>query len=512
MTEEQKKEYLEYLKKEHNLNDAQAEEYYQYVSSEEAPVFTQRKLNLPFNERFAVKNIASSPEAGAQYLKKLHPDMDFKVHEGEIYGKNIGGEEYEALDPNLSAGVIRSLLDLPADIADVGTDILKGSAASAGAVAGSAVNPVVGGYLGAGAGAGLVEGLKQKIGEMYGIENNINPTAIGVDMATAGIPLEKLIKPLSDPIKKLTSKLGEKIYKSSPMLSAIDKEFIKQNPRYRDSKTFGPSDVLNKYGIKGTNEQIAEQTDDLLEKLLAKRQSLLDLASDKGAEVDSKKIQDELKGFLKSAMEDRNPYRAEAAKQVESKLLDYSKLTPSPEKVEPILDVLGVKLGEKITPAVKAPSPKEMSQINSDFYKYFDSAYRQNNLGDLESSMIKNLGKTTKEEIESSVGRTLGEADRQSLSSLNDEMSKLLAVQKTIGNKGAQQGKRIFTEMDAMSLGYNPAVFALKQGGKFWNSDLGRTSIGRALQENKGLRPESKMWNLLLLDMAKDQLGGKNEK
>ncbi len=211
-TPEQEKEYQELLARSKARLDAlkaQKEEMIAKSISEEA------SPDVSFKERFIAKNLGSSPESMAAYLRQEHPEMGVVVHKGNVYLKKPGQEKYLAMDP---AG-----FDLQ-DITDIAYDIpastAQGAATTAAAGAALPAGPVASfaaGSAAAGASTGATELLKQYLGEKLGIPQNINTGAIGEAAAVgalapaAGAVVGKGIELGSKGVKYL----GGKIYNSA---------------------------------------------------------------------------------------------------------------------------------------------------------------------------------------------------------------------------------------------------------------------------------------------------------
>lgn len=173
-----------------------------YATLPDAPNIVQEMHpDFGVGERLLLKNFANSPEAGAAYLKKKHPEMDIQVHQGQIIGKKPGEAEYRALDPDPSFFSTQFIKDLPLDVADVGTDAVQGVASGmaagvAGAAGAAATLPSGGwGALPAAATAGgatnaALEASKQKLGAYFGIPQEVSGKQVAIaGLAGAASPL-----------------------------------------------------------------------------------------------------------------------------------------------------------------------------------------------------------------------------------------------------------------------------------------------------------------------------------
>ena len=130
--------------------------------------------NFSFKDRFIAQNLASPPEKKIEYMKQMHPEMDIKLVDGQVFGKNPNEKQYKALVP-----VTTSLEDLT-DKAHLLPDIAIQGGATA---LGTAIEPGAGTIAGGAAGSAVDEYLKQKLGETLGIKGNVNPSQI----LTAGL-------------------------------------------------------------------------------------------------------------------------------------------------------------------------------------------------------------------------------------------------------------------------------------------------------------------------------------
>lgn len=139
-------------------------------------VFNEEESNpdITFKQRFVAKNFGSNPEAMAGYLKEQNPNLDVKVHNGNVYAKSPGDTEYKALDP-------RSWTDWQ-DAFDLVSDAVQIPVSTAIASLGGVSAGLPGLAAGWALANGVSESLKQQAGSALGIKNNEDPTNIGISM------------------------------------------------------------------------------------------------------------------------------------------------------------------------------------------------------------------------------------------------------------------------------------------------------------------------------------------
>ncbi len=144
------------------------------------PVVQEMHPAFSAADRLVVKNFTNNNEAAVNYLQKRHPNLEVKVDDdsGQIQARARDGSEpeYRVLDPD--TGFFSK--DILSDVGDIGYDALAGvgtSAATAAAgLAGGAGTLGVGALPAAAAGgaaaSGSLELLRQKLGNMFGVEQD----------------------------------------------------------------------------------------------------------------------------------------------------------------------------------------------------------------------------------------------------------------------------------------------------------------------------------------------------
>jgi hypothetical protein len=212
--------------------------------------------SISLGERMIAKNFGSTPEAMANYIKQEHPDMDVKVHEGEVFAKSPTDKDYKALDPKgfFGKGMFHPSTWDWKDFGDIPADVVAGIAQGAAGTAGAAAGLPGAAAATAGATAGT-EALKQMLGDKLGIPDNYNlkeglvNTAIGG--ATPGVG--KLIGKVAAPVGEAVANAGKGIYNS-----AFDKVDRALMTKYGKSSI---ADILREKGFVGGMNEAAIAAD-----------------------------------------------------------------------------------------------------------------------------------------------------------------------------------------------------------------------------------------------------------
>lgn len=156
----------------------------------DAPVVQEQSPGVSAYDRFLIKNFATNPQVGIDYLKQKNPGADVRHVGGQTVIKLPGETSYKVLDPD--TGIISS--DFLGDVGDIAGDVARGAltgmAATAGGLAGSAAGPLGAatgsGVAAAGAGGGL-EYLRQKLGQLGGLPQEVNPDLIREEAMLSGV-------------------------------------------------------------------------------------------------------------------------------------------------------------------------------------------------------------------------------------------------------------------------------------------------------------------------------------
>lgn len=177
-------------------------------SSSAPSAVQQAHPDFTLADRLKIKWTSSEDDPQAiQYLKGQHPNMDIKLQDGQIVGKNPGESEYGYLDPSSGFGPKAGLKEGFKDALDLGYDaatglVATGSGAGAGLL--SFGNPAAV-AAGGGAGAYVMKDAQQKLGKWFGVRSD-NPGADKTEKivagVTGGLPLGQLAK---IPTKALTT-------------------------------------------------------------------------------------------------------------------------------------------------------------------------------------------------------------------------------------------------------------------------------------------------------------------
>lgn len=135
-------------------------------------------------DRAIVKNFANSNTTGVNYLQKKYPDHEVKMEGDQYLMRKRGARDWNTLDPDTGFFSKDFLNDAGDVIFDVGAGTASGIASGA---AGAAALPTGVAALPAAAAAGGatnagLEYLRQKLGNMFGIDQDVS----GTDVAAAG--------------------------------------------------------------------------------------------------------------------------------------------------------------------------------------------------------------------------------------------------------------------------------------------------------------------------------------
>lgn len=469
MDENQKKEYLSYLQKDHGLTSEQASEYLAYTQQQNSPsedaveYKKDMSADIPMKQRFVAKNFAGSPEAQVGYLSKELPEKEFTVKDGDVFARDKGTKNnYAAIDP--SGFDMQDITDIAYD---VGAGGLQGLATTAAAAAGSAAGGVgaipAGIAAGAASGAGL-EGLRQLIGSKLGIENNLNAKEIAVQGAAgaAGPVMERVAKPVTSLVSKGLSKIGSAQFKSAPGLmkaDALAEEYAK----------IAPSEVIEKYGISGSAKKISKKTDELVRMLSTERDAILKEASKAGVKTDPGKATQRGLDFLMST---DNPNVYGATEAVDEMLPELAKF-----------ELKG------------AVSPEEITKSAKRLYdKAGDQAMKAMGNSEESARFFRQLGLGARDAAKDAVS-TWDAKKGSKLSELNEELASLLTTRKALQKEGAKVGPSLFSSIDGIIVGMgNPAVMATKKSADLAKTTWFKTKSGSAIKEAGKLAEKSSPW------------------
>ena len=147
------------------------------------------------SDRLIAKNLATSPEVAANYLKEKHPELDVQIdpQTKEIKAKGQNEMAYRVLDPDTgiwNAGLKENLMDL----GDIASDVIQGVGTGAATAAGGVVGAGAGG-VGALPGAALaggiagseLEGARQLLGSALGLKDNLSGKDIAIQGAAGAL-------------------------------------------------------------------------------------------------------------------------------------------------------------------------------------------------------------------------------------------------------------------------------------------------------------------------------------
>lgn len=151
-------------------------------------ILNEAHPDVSLGSRLMFKNFGADTNSGIKYLTRENPGLEFKTDKsGEIIARKPGETQWKKLDPSgINLTSIAGIKEAGRDIGDVAFDIPAGVAQGAAtAGAGIMAAPTIVGALpaaaaaGAASGAGL-EGIRQGIGRLAGVNEEFDPTQIGI--------------------------------------------------------------------------------------------------------------------------------------------------------------------------------------------------------------------------------------------------------------------------------------------------------------------------------------------
>jgi len=272
----------------------------------------------------------ADPKEIARMREELTPGMGMKILEkGGRVLDYLGGLARGTIAGGIEAATGRE------DLVDI-EDVLKGQAPTTAEVARKLGVPE-GGSL-----SGLIPGMYSETGEGLPLQKGgwADPTLRGTGGFVGDVALDPLtylslgvvpaakkagsfIRAATTPAvtgaKAISRKAGPAIYKSG--LKAID-EFVS---RYGKKPV---SDVLMKYGVTGSAQDILTHMDDLGKKLFEERQGILRRGSKAGAEVDMNKAMAQAQAYVNELRASKDPILQPIADILEEKIGKYRELAP----------------------------------------------------------------------------------------------------------------------------------------------------------------------------------------
>lgn len=163
------------------------------IASTAAPEVVQEMPDIEglWKSRLTVKNLGNDTASSVAYLQKQHPDAEFSIGAGDqILAKKKGDTKWGVLDPNTPILSMATLKDLPQDIGDIGYDVLGGTAQGVATAAGGLAAGLPGAMAGGSASGAGIEAIRQKLGQMAGVNKDVNLGDVGVSAAIgAAAPL-----------------------------------------------------------------------------------------------------------------------------------------------------------------------------------------------------------------------------------------------------------------------------------------------------------------------------------
>lgn len=142
----------------------------------ELSAMSEGAADIPLKERAIVKNLAVSPEAGAEYLRSKGYDAIVSDNEIIIYNPKDGTRKY--LDPKEIEWQ---------DLVDIAYDVPAAALQTGATVAGGLSAGIPGAMLASGASGGVLEYLRQKLGQYAGIKQEVDPMQVGLVTGVSAI-------------------------------------------------------------------------------------------------------------------------------------------------------------------------------------------------------------------------------------------------------------------------------------------------------------------------------------
>lgn len=194
-------------------------------------------------DRLVIKNFASSPEAGVDYLRMKHPDLEVKQIKGQTVVRKKDEPYWRVLDPDtgiLSAGLGENLRD----VGDLAYDALSGVGVGAATTAGATLGNIPGAAMAGGAASAGAEALRQKIGAMAGIPQEINPTDVmvaggfGAALPVAGAGIKgvygAVTRKIVPEVAERLSGVPKEVYKDYAKSPEVLQAFEADPPKFTD--------------------------------------------------------------------------------------------------------------------------------------------------------------------------------------------------------------------------------------------------------------------------------------
>lgn len=272
------------------------------------------------------------------------------------------------------------------------------------------------------------------------------------------------------------------------------------------------SEIAWRYGMRGTNKQIAKQADEAITKLSAQRDAILNSIDQAGHSPDMARAMEPAKRLADEFEMSNVPQKEQLAKAMRAKIADYESRAAIPEITIPetrqmqrveVMDSYGaptMREIEQVTPAQVIPGkPGPTANQLQDMKQTFTSQELGNNAfkegaaanAKLSSRGGKAFGVGMKNELER-LAELVREGGGQKLAQVNSDMGGLLTTA-TAMDKEALKGanKNLITSVDPIvaTLGYGAKgdiggswwALALKKLADLSKTTYGRTNVGRGL-------------------------------
>lgn len=157
---------------EQNPDDPRSAQIMQKISSNTDRVVDEAHPAVAWKDRALVKNFGN--DTGMAYMQEKYPNLQFKPDGSNLLIKGKNETEWRKLDPSSF-----ELSDISDVAYDIGSGVVEGGAAAAGALLGN----VPGMMAGAGVAGAASEGIRQGIGKLLGVNKEVS----GTDVLATGV-------------------------------------------------------------------------------------------------------------------------------------------------------------------------------------------------------------------------------------------------------------------------------------------------------------------------------------
>lgn len=256
------------------------------------------------------------------------------------------------------------------------------------------------------------------------------------------------------------------------------------------------SDASWKYDVTGNEDEIVSQTDNLIDKLNSNRAKGVNIIEESGNKLDPKVALRIARERAEKAAQSLDPDTAANGQkmmayldEVETNIagrpaIPETKITKQVPST--ILDETGspiIKPVEEIIPGMPArpaAGGQAAQNLKTDVTKSVgNKGYQVINENPVSTEVKKGIGTGMKQELERLAGKAgIGEEFK----GINEDLGTFLTARKALSNDSTRAMKKLpISQVDMMAMGIDPAVFAMKQGGKIAGGASFLTKGGKAL-------------------------------